>query len=162
MCNWKHLQLTTNHARAMLSVLTAQLMLIHLWCHISYWRITLLSSKDTSGRWSKNFTTGGVFIYKCVANNSLGTGQSESVTISVDGNFVSIFWFCLIIMQLIFPLYFKCFFVWKKESLLLFWYKISVATDCGWQSAIITLNKMGNHAYAHHKYLKYFITHLSA
>ena len=41
---------------------------------------------DSSGRWSRTFTTGGVFIYKCVANNSLGTGESASVTIAVNGN----------------------------------------------------------------------------
>ena len=40
---------------------------------------------DTSGRWSKTFATGAVFIYKCVANNSLGTQQSLSVTIYVNG-----------------------------------------------------------------------------
>ena len=46
---------------------------------------------DTSGTWSKTFTTGGVFIYKCVANNSLETGQSSSVTITVNGNGI-LFW----------------------------------------------------------------------
>ena len=46
---------------------------------------------DTSGRWSRTFTTGGVFIYKCVANNSLGTGQSASVTTTVNGNGI-LFW----------------------------------------------------------------------
>ena len=40
---------------------------------------------NTSGIWSKTFTTGGVFIYKCVANNSVGTQQSSSVTIYVNG-----------------------------------------------------------------------------
>ena len=44
---------------------------------------------DTSGTWTRNFTTEGIFIYKCVANNSLGTGQSASVTVTVNGNFVS-------------------------------------------------------------------------
>ncbi|XP_078379818.1 hemicentin-1-like isoform X3 [Oculina patagonica] len=39
---------------------------------------------NTSGSWSKTFTTGGVFIYKCVANNSVGTGQSASVTVTVN------------------------------------------------------------------------------
>ncbi|XP_078379819.1 hemicentin-1-like isoform X4 [Oculina patagonica] len=39
---------------------------------------------NTSESWSKTFTTGGVFIYKCVVNNSVGTGQSESVTITVN------------------------------------------------------------------------------
>ena len=44
---------------------------------------------DTSGMWSKTFTTEGKFVYKCVANNSLGTGESASVTVTVNGNFVS-------------------------------------------------------------------------
>ena len=44
---------------------------------------------DTSGMWSKTFTTEGKFVYKCVPNNSLGTGESASVTVTVNGNFVS-------------------------------------------------------------------------
>ena len=44
---------------------------------------------DTSGMWTKNFTTEGKFIYKCVANNSLGKGESASVTVTVNGNVVS-------------------------------------------------------------------------
>ena len=40
---------------------------------------------DTSGRWRKFFTSGGVFIYKCVASNTLGTGNSQSVTVIVNG-----------------------------------------------------------------------------
>ena len=42
-CNWKHLQLTTKHVVVMLSALTAQLMLFHLWHHINCSRMTLLS-----------------------------------------------------------------------------------------------------------------------
>ena len=44
---------------------------------------------DTSGMWTRNLTTEGTFIYKCMANNSLGTGESASVTVTVNGNFVS-------------------------------------------------------------------------
>jgi len=44
---------------------------------------------DTSGIWTRNFKTGGRFTYQCVANNSLGTGQSANVTVTVNGNFVS-------------------------------------------------------------------------
>ena len=40
---------------------------------------------DASGMWSRNLSSGGVFIYKCVANNSLGSIESESVTIIVNG-----------------------------------------------------------------------------
>ena len=41
---------------------------------------------DTSGIWTRNLTTEGTFIYKCVANNSLGTEESASVTVTVNGN----------------------------------------------------------------------------
>jgi len=44
---------------------------------------------DSSGMWTRNLTTEGTFIYKCVANNSLGTGESASVAVTVNGNFVS-------------------------------------------------------------------------
>ena len=44
---------------------------------------------DTTGMWSRTLSSGGVFIYKCVANNSLGTEESASVTVTVNGNFVS-------------------------------------------------------------------------
>ena len=50
--------------------------------------IAILETSD-SGMWTRNYTREGMFIYKCVANNSLGTGQSESVTVTVNGNFVS-------------------------------------------------------------------------
>ena len=41
---------------------------------------------DTSGMWSRTLSSGGVFIYKCVANNSLGSTESESVTVTVTVN----------------------------------------------------------------------------
>jgi len=41
---------------------------------------------DPSGMWARNFTAElGMFIYICVANNSLGTGQSSNVTVTVNG-----------------------------------------------------------------------------
>ena len=40
---------------------------------------------DTSGMWSRTLSSGGVFIYKCVANNSLGSTESETVTVTVNG-----------------------------------------------------------------------------
>ena len=40
---------------------------------------------DTSGMWSRTLSSGGVFIYKCVANNSLGSTESEYVTVTVNG-----------------------------------------------------------------------------
>ena len=39
----------------------------------------------TSGMWSRTLSSGGVFVYKCVANNSLGSTESESVTVTVNG-----------------------------------------------------------------------------
>lgn len=39
---------------------------------------------DTSGRWTKTVST-GVFIYKCLAKNLLGTRISASVTVIVNG-----------------------------------------------------------------------------
>ena len=39
----------------------------------------------TSGMWSRTLSSGGVFLYKCVANNSLGSTESESVTVTVNG-----------------------------------------------------------------------------
>jgi len=40
---------------------------------------------DTSGMWNRTLSSGGVFLYKCVANNSLGSIESESVTLTVNG-----------------------------------------------------------------------------
>ncbi len=40
---------------------------------------------DTSGRWSKTFTTGGEFFYRCVANNTLGCRRSAIVSFTIDG-----------------------------------------------------------------------------
>ena len=42
---------------------------------------------DTSGMWTRNYTAEGRFIYKCVANNSLGTGESGIITVTVNGIF---------------------------------------------------------------------------
>jgi len=39
---------------------------------------------DTSGIWIRTLFR-GVFIYKCVANNSLGSTESESVNVIVNG-----------------------------------------------------------------------------
>ena len=47
---------------------------------------TLVTDGSNSlGMWNRTMTTVGVFIYKCVANNTAGTGQSESVTVTVNG-----------------------------------------------------------------------------
>ena len=50
---------------------------------------TAILETSDSGMWTRNYTAEGMFIYKCVANNSVVTGQSESVTVTVNGKFVS-------------------------------------------------------------------------
>ena len=40
---------------------------------------------DMLGMWNRTLSSGGVFIYKCVANNSLGSTESEIVTVTVNG-----------------------------------------------------------------------------
>ena len=42
-------------------------------------------ASNSPGMWNRTMSTGGLFIYKCVANNSAGTGRSESVTVTVNG-----------------------------------------------------------------------------
>ena len=61
---------------------------------------------DTSGMWSRTLSSGGVFIYKCVANNSLGSTDSESVTVTVNGKFHCVpsslqfsYMWCITLMQ---------------------------------------------------------------
>ena len=38
-----------------------------------------------SGMWAKPVSEGGVFAYKCVANNSIGSASSATVSIAVNG-----------------------------------------------------------------------------
>ncbi|KAL9964670.1 hypothetical protein ACROYT_G028345 [Oculina patagonica] len=46
---------------------------------------TLVSDGINShGMWNRTMSVGGVFIYKCVANNTAGTGQSETVNVTVN------------------------------------------------------------------------------
>ena len=40
---------------------------------------------NSQGMWNRPMSTGGVFIYKCVANNTAGTGQSKTLTVTVNG-----------------------------------------------------------------------------
>ena len=46
---------------------------------------TLLSDVNNSGIWKRKMIHGGVFVYKCVAHNSGGTGNSTSVSVIVNG-----------------------------------------------------------------------------
>ena len=40
---------------------------------------------STSGMWGKHLKNKGVFVFKCVAKNSLGSAYSTSVTVAVNG-----------------------------------------------------------------------------
>ena len=62
---------------------------------------TAILATNTSGMWSRNLTNGGVFIYKCVANNTLGSAYSTSVTVTVNGNF----FYCFIVRILLLILF---------------------------------------------------------
>ena len=46
---------------------------------------TTILNTSASGMWSKTLESEGVFVYKCVANNSLGVEYSMSVTVTVNG-----------------------------------------------------------------------------
>ena len=47
---------------------------------------TMVNEVVSTGVWNRTMTTGGVFVYKCNVNNTIGTAMSESVTITVNGN----------------------------------------------------------------------------
>jgi len=42
------------------------------------------NGSNSHGMWNRNMSTGGVFIFKCVANNTAGTGESETTTVTVN------------------------------------------------------------------------------
>ena len=44
---------------------------------------------SASGTWSKTLKIEGVFVYKCVANNSLGSEYSLNVPVTVNGKQIS-------------------------------------------------------------------------
>ena len=46
---------------------------------------TVIVDANLSGIWKRNVLTGGLFMYKCVANNSLGSEVSSPVMIIVNG-----------------------------------------------------------------------------
>ena len=43
---------------------------------------------SASGMWVKTLSEGGMFHYKCVANNSIGSANSTNVNITVNGKSV--------------------------------------------------------------------------
>ena len=50
---------------------------------------TAILSTSALGMWSKTLESEGVFVYKCVASNSLGSEYSMSVTVTVNGKQIS-------------------------------------------------------------------------
>ena len=56
---------------------------------------TAILNTSASGMWSKTLESGGVFVYKCVANNSVGSEYSTSITVTVNGKQISSSYACL-------------------------------------------------------------------
>ena len=50
---------------------------------------TLVS--NSNGMWERTMSKRGVFVYKCVANNTVGTQESENVTVPVNGKQNSVY-----------------------------------------------------------------------
>ena len=48
----------------------------------------MVNEVSSAGVWNIIMTTGGVFVYKCKVNNTIGTAISENVTITVNGNYI--------------------------------------------------------------------------
>jgi len=47
--------------------------------------VLVTNGSNSLGIWNRTMSVGGSFIYKCVANNTAGTGESESVNVTVNG-----------------------------------------------------------------------------
>ena len=47
--------------------------------------VPVRESSNSLAMWSRNISTVGVFDYKCMANNSVGTAYSMSLTVSLNG-----------------------------------------------------------------------------
>ena len=45
----------------------------------------LVNDSSSSGVWNRPMSTGGVFNYRCMVNNTIGTATSTNVTITVNG-----------------------------------------------------------------------------
>ena len=52
---------------------------------------TAILNTSAPGMWSGALKSEGVFVYKCVANNSLGSEYSMNVTVTVSGKQISPF-----------------------------------------------------------------------
>jgi len=47
--------------------------------------VLMTDGSNSHGMWNRNMSSGGVFIFKCMANNTAGTGESETITVTVNG-----------------------------------------------------------------------------
>ena len=56
---------------------------------------TAILNTSATGMWSKTLESAGVFVYKCVANNSLGSEYSINVPVTVNGKQISLRYTCL-------------------------------------------------------------------
>ena len=56
---------------------------------------TAILNSSASGMWWKILESEGVFVYKCVVNNSLGVEYSMGVTVTVNGKQKSPNYVCL-------------------------------------------------------------------
>ena len=56
---------------------------------------TAILNTSASGMWSKTLENEGFFVYKCEANNSLGSDYNMGVTVTVNGKRVSQSYACL-------------------------------------------------------------------
>ena len=56
---------------------------------------TAFLNTSASGMWNKTLESEGVFVYKCVANNSVGSEYSMGVTVTVSGKQNSPSYVCL-------------------------------------------------------------------
>ena len=52
---------------------------------------TAILNTSAPGMWSRTLESEGVFVYKCVANNSLGSEYNMNVTVTVNGKQISPF-----------------------------------------------------------------------
>ena len=46
---------------------------------------TMIVNMDRSGVWIRPMNTPGLMVYRCEANNSVGTGTSSNTTLTVEG-----------------------------------------------------------------------------
>ena len=47
---------------------------------------TMVNEASSTGVWNRKMTTGGVFVYNCMVNNTIGTALSMDVSVTVNGN----------------------------------------------------------------------------